>query len=121
MRRAAAEGFSNATDLADYLVGRGLAFRDAHQVTGVLVRQCAAQGRQLEDLALEEMALALPAAAREQGIDGESFIGGGVYEALKLENVVAARNTYGGTAPAQVRAAIARARGWLAEKGFDRP
>jgi argininosuccinate lyase len=134
MEQAAALGFSNATDLADYLVGRGLAFRDAHHTVGVLVSQCAAQGRGLEELSLAEMAAALPAAALagvEAGAGvgagtatdaagsaaaGQVFIGAGVYEALKLANVVNARRSYGGTAPAQVLAAIGRARAWLAER-----
>ncbi|MEL7624065.1 MAG: argininosuccinate lyase [Clostridiales bacterium] len=155
MRQAAAQGFSNATDLADYLVGRGLAFRDAHHVVGALVGRCMAEGRNLEDLSLAEMAAALPAAAvaqeagagavgaggpgeaRADGVEGvgtaaataavgadkttaasagQAFIGEGVYEALKLENVVNARRSYGGTAPEQVLAAIGRARSWLAER-----
>ncbi len=153
MRQAAAQGFSNATDLADYLVGRGLAFRDAHHVVGALVGQCMAQGRNLEDLSLAEMAAALPSAvvakatagaavagaakeATQAGADagdadavqaadsvaaeaetaGQAFIGEGVYEALKLETVVNARRSYGGTAPEQVLAAIGRAKAWLAER-----
>ena len=117
MRQAAAQGFSNATDLADYLVGRGLAFRDAHHVVGSLVGKCAAEGRSLEDLSLAEMAGALPEemlAGKKAG-EAAGLIGEGVYQALRLENVVAARQNYGGTAPQQVKAAVSRARGWLAE------
>ncbi|MDR1192965.1 MAG: argininosuccinate lyase [Peptococcaceae bacterium] len=147
MRQAAALGFSNATDLADYLVSRGLAFRDAHHMVGVLVRQCAAQGRDLAELSLAELAAALPAGAAgaeagagagagaEEGAApragaaggtgaiagaeaaaGAALIGPGVYEALKLENVVKARRAYGGTAPERVAEAIARAKAWLAER-----
>lgn len=117
MRQAAAQGFSNATDLADYLVGRGLAFRDAHHVVGSLVGKCAAEGRDLEDLSLAEMAGALPEETLAGKTAGEAaaLIGQGVYEALRLENVVAARENYGGTAPGQVKAAVGRARAWLAE------
>jgi argininosuccinate lyase len=118
LRQAAALGFSNATDLADYLVGRGLAFRDAHHAVGVLVRQCAAQGRDLADLSLTEMAAALPAAALPAGADaGAALFGAGVYAALKLENAVSARRAYGGTAPERVTEAITRAKVWLTERG----
>ncbi len=117
MRQSAAQGFSNATDLADYLVGRGLAFRDAHHVVGSLVGKCAAEGRSLEDLSLAEMAEALPeeVKAGRSAEDAGAFIGKEVYDALQLENVVAARNNYGATAPEQVKAAIGRARSWLAQ------
>ena len=81
MRQAAAQGFSNATDLADYLVGRGLAFRDAHHVVGSLVGKCAAEGRDLEDLSLAEMAGALPEETLAGKTAGEAaaLIGQGVF------------------------------------------
>lgn len=120
MRQSAAKGFSNATDLADYLVGRGLAFRDAHHVVGTLVGQCAAGGRGLEDLSLAEMAAALPESVKEQFAQAPdpqaaaaAYIGEAVYDALQLENVVSRRQVYGGTAPDQVLAAVARAKAWL--------
>jgi argininosuccinate lyase len=109
MARAAAMGFSNATDLADYLARKGLAFRDAHHVVGVLVSRCLAENCGLEDLSLEVMSEALPEAFR--GMTG--IFDGQVYEALKLEHVVGRRDVYGGTAPSQVRDAIGRARAWL--------
>jgi argininosuccinate lyase len=109
MARAAAMGFSNATDLADYLVRRGLAFRDAHHTAGVLVSRCLDEHCGLEDLPLEVMREALPAEVR----DMEGILDGQVYEALKLEHVVGRRDVYGGTAPSQVRAAIGRAKAWL--------
>ncbi len=116
MRQSAAKGFSNATDLADYLVGRGMAFRDAHHVVGTLVGQCASSGRNLEDLSLGEMAAALPESLKDGFMSAEAaeaYIGASVYDALKLENVVGRRMVYGGTAPAEVRAAAARAEAWL--------
>jgi argininosuccinate lyase len=99
--RAAALGFSTATDLADYLVRKGLPFRDAHEVVGKAVRLGVEQNRDLSQLSLEEL---------------QSFsklIDGDVFEVLTLEGSVAARNHIGGTAPEQVRAAAARARAVL--------
>jgi argininosuccinate lyase len=97
LRAAAGRGFSTATDLADWLVRRlGLPFREAHHVTGALVRAAEERGVDLADLSLEAM--------REVhgGINAE------VYEVLGVDNSVASRQSYGGTAPAQVRAQIAR-------------
>ena len=97
LRRAAASGFSTATDLADWLVRRlGLPFREAHHVTGALVRQAEERGVDLPELTLEEMR------AVHGGITAE------VYEVLGVDNSVASRASYGGTAPAQVRAQIRR-------------
>ena len=97
-RAAAAKGFSTATDLADYLVKQGLPFRDAHHVVGSAVGHAARKGCDLADLALEELRQFSP------------LIGEDVYAHITLDASVAARTTWGGTAPAQVRAAIARAR-----------
>jgi len=102
MRIAAAEGFSTATDLADYLVRKGMPFRDAHEVVAQAVRSAAGRGIDLADLALAEL----------RGIS--NLIDEDVTEALTLEGSVASRNHIGGTAPAQVRAAIARHRQRLA-------
>ena len=102
MRAAALQGFSTATDLADYLVKRGLAFRDAHEAVAQAVRVCVDRGCDLADLTLEEMRAELPNVA--------SLIGADVFEYLTLEGSVASRNHPGGTAPAQVLAAIAAAR-----------
>jgi argininosuccinate lyase len=102
MRRAAAEGFATATDLADYLVRKGLPFRDAHEAVGKAVRQAAAAGRDLAELSLEELRAF------------SALIGPDVHAALTLEGSVAARDHVGGTAPAQVRAQVARWRGLLA-------
>lgn len=98
MRRAAQQGFATATDLADYLVRRGIAFRDAHDIVGRVVAQCVQEDCDLADLSLQTL----------QGYT--QAITADVYDYLTLEGSVAARCHIGGTAPAQVRAAIAEAR-----------
>ena len=102
MREAASRGFATATDLADYLVRKGVPFRDAHEVVGKAVGACIAEGIGLTDLSLERL--------REfhRGIDPD------VFEFLTLEGSVNARDHLGGTAPRQVRAAIERHRARLA-------
>jgi len=102
MRRAAAEGFATATDLADYLVKKGLPFREAHEAVARAVRAAEAKGCDLADLPLTEL----------QGFS--NLIADDVYAVLTLEGSLAARQHIGGTAPEQVRAAIARARARLA-------
>ncbi|SDW42560.1 argininosuccinate lyase [Celeribacter indicus] len=97
LRAAAASGFSTATDLADWLVREaGLPFRDAHHVTGALVAMAETKGVDLPDLTLAEMRSVHDAITE------------GVYDVLTVENSVASRTSYGGTAPEQVRAQIAR-------------
>ncbi|MEM1272640.1 MAG: argininosuccinate lyase [Pseudomonadota bacterium] len=97
LEAAASSGFSTATDLADWLVRTlGLPFREAHHVTGSLVKLA-------EDLACDLPELSL---AQMQSVHGD--ITGGVYDVLGVHNSVASRNSYGGTAPEQVRAQIAR-------------
>ena len=98
MRTAAARGFATATDLADYLVRKDVAFRDAHEAVGRCVAHAAAKGVALNELSLEELQRF------------SSVIDASVYDVLTLEGSVNARNHIGGTAPAQVRAAIARGR-----------
>ncbi|WP_431474570.1 argininosuccinate lyase [Marinobacter sp. KM021] len=98
MRVAAKRGFSTATDLADYLVKRGVPFRDAHEIVGKSVAFGVAEGRDLSDMTLEEL---------KQFSD---VIGEDVFDVLTLEGSVQARDHLGGTAPNQVRAAVARAR-----------
>jgi argininosuccinate lyase len=98
MRDAARQGFATATDLADYLVHRGIPFRDAHEIVGKAVAFGVREQRDLAELTLEELRLFSPA------------IGEDVYAVLTLEGSVAARDHLGGTAPAQVRAAVARRR-----------
>ena len=97
LEAAAATGFSTATDLADWLVRvAGLPFREAHHVTGTLVAQAEARGCDLPDLTLAQM----------QEVHGA--ITEDVYTVLGVANSVASRTSYGGTAPANVRAQIAR-------------
>lgn len=98
MRAAASAGFATATDLADYLVKRGLPFRDAHEAVGRLVAAALKQGCDLAALPLEQMQAE------------SSLIQQDVYQALTLEGSLKARNHKGGTAPKQVKAAIAAAR-----------
>src|SRR5262245_20871087 len=98
MRAAAREGHATATDLADYLVKRGLPFRDAHEAVARAVRHAETKGVDLAELTLAELQSFAPG------------IGNDVYRALTLEGSVAARDHPGGTAPAQVRKAIAAAR-----------
>ncbi|MDX1589962.1 MAG: argininosuccinate lyase [Oleiphilaceae bacterium] len=97
-RAAAKRGFSTATDLADYLVKQGLAFRDAHEVVGKAVAFGVAEGRDLSDMTLQEL----------QGFS--DAIREDVFAVLTLEGSVAARDHIGGTAPAQVLKAVARGR-----------
>ncbi|MBK1727147.1 argininosuccinate lyase [Halorhodospira neutriphila] len=101
-REAARAGFATATDLADYLVRQGVAFRDAHEVVGRAVRYAVEAGRDLPELGLEELQQFSPA------------IGEDVYAVLTLDGSVAARDHVGGTAPAQVRAQAQAARERLA-------
>ena len=94
---AAGSGFSTATDLADWLVRvLGLPFRDAHHITGSLVAMAESQGCDLPDLTLDQM---------KSAHDG---ITDAVFDVLGVENSVASRTSYGGTAPDQVRAQVAR-------------
>ena len=103
MRSAAVQGFSTATDLADYLVRKGLPFRDAHEVVGQAVALGVREGRDLAQLTLDELRGFSP------------LIDDDVYAVLTLEGSVCARDHLGGTAPSQVRAAVARARAGLTE------
>ena len=97
MAEAALRGFSTATDLADYLVGKGIAFRDSHEIVGKSVAYGIAENKDLSEMSLEEL---------QQFSDQ---ISDDVFEVLTLEGSVAARNHIGGTAPDQVRAAAERA------------
>jgi len=98
MRAAVTQGFATATDLADYLVKKSVPFRDAHEVVARAVRAAEASNRDLADLPLAELQAFSP------------MIGDDIYAVLTLEGSLAARDHFGGTAPNQVRAAIARAR-----------
>jgi len=102
MEQAALRGYATATDLADYLVRQGLPFRDAHETVAHAVRHAVAQGCDLSELPLAVLQQFHPA------------IGEDVYPVLSLRGSLNARNTTGGTAPAQVRGQIARHRARLA-------
>ena len=102
MRNATLKGFSTATDLADYLVRQGLPFRDAHDVVGRLVNLGIQEGKDLSELSLEQLQAA------------SNLIGDDIFDVLTLEGSLAARDHVGGTAPAQVSAAIKAARARLA-------
>ncbi|MCH9697254.1 MAG: argininosuccinate lyase [Gammaproteobacteria bacterium] len=98
MYKAAQQGFSTATDLADYLVVKGVAFRDAHEVVGHAVRIAIDTDRELAELTIEELQQLSP------GIEQD------VFKILTVEGSVASRNHLGGTAPEQVRQAVYNAR-----------
>jgi argininosuccinate lyase len=98
MRAASLQGYATATDLADYLVKKGLPFRDAHEAVALAVRTCEQKSCDLSELSI--------AALREFS----PLIDEDVYSVLTLEGSVAARNHLGGTAPNQVIAAIESAR-----------
>jgi argininosuccinate lyase len=102
MERAALRGYATATDLADYLVKKGLAFRDAHEAVAHAVKVAIERGVDLSELPLAELQAMQPTIAAD------------VFEALTLRGSLAARNVLGGTAPAQVLAQVARHRARLA-------
>ncbi|MFZ6658218.1 argininosuccinate lyase [Undibacterium sp. TJN19] len=102
MRAAALQGYATATDLADYLVKKGLPFRDAHEAVALAVRTCVDKACDLSDMSLDELRAF------------SSLINEDVFGVLTLEGSVAARDHVGGTAPNQVKAAIARLRQKLA-------
>lgn len=102
MYEAAKRGFSTATDLADYLVRKGVPFRDAHEIVGKSVAHGVATNKDLSEMALSELQ------------QFSEIITEDVFAVLTLEGSVAARNHIGGTAPVQVQAAVGRARSRLA-------
>jgi argininosuccinate lyase len=97
MEEAARRGFSTATDLADYLVRKGIAFRDAHEIVGKSVAYGIEQTKDLSEMSLQEL--------QQFSTD----IGDDIFEVLTLQGSVAARDHIGGTAPVQVAAAALRA------------
>ncbi|MBR1897983.1 MAG: argininosuccinate lyase [Oscillospiraceae bacterium] len=105
MRAAAAKGFINATDCADYLVKKGMPFRDAYKITGTLVARCIEQGLTLETLPLEQY--------REM----TELFTEDVFEAISLETCVRGRGSYGGPAPEAVRQQLADMRSII--RGFE--
>jgi argininosuccinate lyase len=98
MAAAVKRGYATATDLADYLVRKGLAFRDAHEAVARAVREAERQGKELAELPLDTLKGFSPLIEKD------------AYAALSIEGSLASRNHIGGTAPAQVLAAVARAR-----------
>ncbi|WP_101908485.1 argininosuccinate lyase [Marasmitruncus massiliensis] len=105
MRAAAAKGFINATDCADYLTKKGVAFRDAYKCTGGLVALCIQKGLTLETLPLEEYQKASPVFQND------------IYDAISLETCVKGRTSEGGPSPEAVRVQIEKIRTFLtAEK-----
>ena len=98
MTETAAAGYSLATDLAEYLVGKGLPFRDAHEVTGRVVGYAIERNAELHDLTLDELQAFSP------------LIGPDVFEVLTIEKAVERRNSMGGTSPDEVRRQVDRLR-----------
>ena len=90
MRRAAARGFINATDLADYLVTRGIPFRTAYKIVGNIVHEAISDGEILENISLDKYRTYSPLIDKD------------IYEAINLDACVNRRNSYGGTAPESV-------------------
>jgi len=104
MKAALAEGFATATDLADYLVRKGLPFRDAHEAVARAVRAAEQSGRDLSQLSVADLRAFSP------------LVGDDIHQFLTPEGSVASRSHIGATAPEAVRAAIARARQALARE-----
>jgi len=102
MENSAKHGFTNATDVADYLVRKGIPFRDAHGITGRLVLDCLDKGCPLDDLSLEEFRKYSPA------FDSD------IYEAISMKTCVERRNTTGAPGPKAMKEEIARNRKYLA-------
>lgn len=102
MRAAADEGYSTATDLADYLARSGLAFRDAHHIVAAVVRHASTHNLKLAELSLDVLHQFSPVFKAD------------VTDILSVDSSVRSRNHIGGTAPQQVLKAIARARAQLA-------
>lgn len=99
MRGAAARGFSNATDMADYLVRKGIPFREAHGIVGSAVNYCIKNKKMLEELTLEELR------------EFNAKIDNDIYEAITLEACINARKSYGGTSAEAVKTQIQVAKG----------
>ncbi len=104
MRRAAGHGFINATDCADYLTKKGMPFRDAYTTVGHLVALCGQKGKTLEELSLDELRSASPLFDED------------VYDALKLENCMALRGSYGGPAVSETTRQIKTVRAFTAAR-----
>lgn len=105
MAKAARGGFTNATEVADYLAKKGIPFRKAHEIVGKLVLDCIQKGKSLDELSLAEYK------------EASDVIGNDIYDAIDIEKCVAARNVAGGPAPAVVAETVSRAKKWLQEQG----
>jgi len=103
MKKAAQGGFTNATDLADYLVAKGMAFRDAHEVVGKAVLYCIRQGKNLEELSLDQYKEFSPLIEED------------VFDYISVKNCVSRRKLPGGPAPETVKKVIEESSLWLAE------
>jgi len=101
MRAAAAGGYTNATDLADYLAKKGVPFREAHEIVGQAVLYAIKQGKPLSELSLAEYSQWSPVFAED------------LYNAISLETCVEKREVLGGPAPTAVRHALQRLRAWM--------
>ncbi|HBE82077.1 MAG TPA: argininosuccinate lyase, partial [Blastocatellia bacterium] len=100
-REAAIKGYLNATELADHLVKKGVPFRTAHETVGRIVLLGIGQGKELEELTLEEMRAIAPE------------IDDGVFQALTLDRTIGSKSAIGGTSPVRVAAALQAAREYL--------
>ncbi|HWN09360.1 MAG TPA: argininosuccinate lyase [Pyrinomonadaceae bacterium] len=98
MEEAASRGYMNATELADYLVRKGMPFREAHDAVGRIVMWAIERGVEIQELSLDELSLAVP------------LIDGTVFDSLSLEHTLGTKSQAGGTAPERVREALAAAR-----------
>ena len=107
MYAAATSGFLNATDLADYLVSKGVPFREAHGVAGRAVADAIKKGKELHDLTLEELQIF------------SAQIGSDIYPFLKVENMVNRRISPGGTAVENVKTALAAAKATLKKSRYN--
>lgn len=104
MKKAVTEDFSNATDLADYLVKKGMPFRKAHAVSGQAVHQCIEQGKYLEDMTMDEFRALSP------------LFDDDIKDAIRPETCVKNRNSFGGTSYEQVKRQITAAKQLLASE-----
>lgn len=107
MAAAARGGFTNATEVADYLAKKGVPFRNAHEIVGKLVLECLARGKALDEMSLEEYKKASP------------IIDADIYEAINIEKCVEARNVEGGPSPKAVMDSIKKGKQWLKAATLD--
>ncbi len=116
MRHAAGSGFINATDLADYLVRRGLPFRTAYKISGKIVAHCIAHGQTLESLPLDDYRRITVSVTAETdpAVDADALYDDTLYTAINLDTCVTTRISEGGTSPASVKNQIAYVRDEIA-------